>query len=610
MKLLQYYIIFGFLLCWGSISAQLDSIQQLPEVMLTDAKLIHYSKGFKLEKLSDSVVNRNATSLTETLRFNTALYFKENGFGMVASPSFRGTNAQQTAVIWNGININSVFTGQTDFNTISALSYDEIAIRSGGGGVQFGSGAVGGSIHLNNKYTFENRDTTTLGVRYGSFATIGATATNTQSWNNHYLNLGVDFIRSKNDYDYIGKNKKNTHGEFLRFNAKVNQARRIKSSEISWNSEYTLNDRNFSGSLNTQGRDGYKDIATRNLFRVKNKIGAFTTKTSFAHLFEQYRYFPNTEKQLYDEGKANTFIGSFQSEVFLRKKLRLLSKIEYSYLNAQGDNVGENTRKTLAAVVLLNHRIGNNFSYGINFRKEFLNNFENPLLFSADAKLKLSHNYALRVNGSKNYRIPTINDLFWVAGGNTNLQPETSYQFEIGQELAIGNFKTDVAAYFITSEDLIKWVPTNGNIWEPVNISETQNYGVEVTTSYLVNFGKYRNLNIRANYSYTKAEDLEKEKQLIYVPYHKATGTAQYSFKNFSAYIQGLFNGEIYTTTDNSETLDAYNVYNVGISLLLPKNDKITIGGRLKNVFNTYYENVAFRPMPSRNFQIFLNFNI
>ena len=269
MKQISFHIIYIIFLASVSANAQLDSIQRLPEVMLTDSKLVHFSKGFKLEKLEDSIVERNAGSLTETLRYNSTIYFKENGFGMVSSPSFRGTNAAQTAVVWNGININSVFTGQTDFNVISPLNYDKISIRSGGGGVQYGSGAVGGSIHLNNSFSFEKMDITKFGLRYGSFATLGGNANTTQTWGNHYLNVGVDFISSENDYDYVGRNQKNNHGEFLRFSAKINEARKLENGVATWNSEYTYNDRNFSGSLNTVGKDAYKDIATRNLWQVQ-----------------------------------------------------------------------------------------------------------------------------------------------------------------------------------------------------------------------------------------------------------------------------------------------------------------------------------------------------
>ena len=610
MKRNGFHIILAFFLCTVSTHAQLDSIQQLPEVMLTDSKLVHFSKGFKLEKLNDSIIERNATSLTETLRYNSSIYFKENGFGMVSSPSFRGTNAAQTAVIWNGININSVFTGQTDFNTISPLNYNEISIRSGGGGVQYGSGAVGGSIHLNNSFSFEKIDTTQVMLNYGSFTTIGGNASTTQTWGDHYLNVGVDFLSSENDYDYVEKNKTNTHGQFLRFAANVNEARRLKRGVVTWNSEYTYNDRNFSGSLNTIGKDAYKDIATRNLWQLQQKFGVFDTKASVAHLFEQYRYFPDSEKPFYDEGNANTFIGALQTEILLQKKLRINGKVEYSYTNAEGDNVGENSRKTLATVILLNHKISEKFNYGINFRKEFLNDFDNPFLFSADAKWNISKEYALRLNGSKNYRVPTFNDLFWFAGGNVDLQPETSYQMELGQEFSFGKFKADIATYYISSEDLIKWVPGNGGIWEPVNINKTRNYGAEVTFNYSIKLLSHHTLSIAANYSYTKAEDLEKEKQLIYVPFHKVSGTIQYNFKTFLIYFQGLYNGEAYTTTDNSAAVKAYKIFNLGTEYTFPSNPQITLGGRLKNIFNTYYENVSYRPMPSRNIQLFLKFNI
>src|SRR5690606_35489596 len=196
MKRNGFHIIFIFFLCTTSVYAQLDSIQQLPEVILTDAKLVHFSKGFKLEKLNDSIIERNATSLTETLRYNSSIYFKQNGFGKASSPSFRGTNAAQTAVVRNGININSVFTGQTDFNTISPLKYDEISMRSGGGGVQYVSGTVGGSIHLNYTFSFEKIDTTPVALNSGSFSTLGGNASTTHTGVEHYLNVGVDFLSS------------------------------------------------------------------------------------------------------------------------------------------------------------------------------------------------------------------------------------------------------------------------------------------------------------------------------------------------------------------------------------------------------------------------------
>ena len=104
------------------------------------------------------------------------------------------------------------------------------------------------------------------------------------------------------------------------------------------------------------------------------------------------------------------------------------------------------------------------------------------------------------------------------------------------------------------------------------------------------------------NYAYTSAKNLEKNKQLIYVPFHKITGMIDYRFQQFNAYYQQLFNGKVFTTTDNNSVLDSYFVANIGLEhLFLYKKMRIKIGFKLNNIFNRYYENVAYRPMPNRN---------
>jgi iron complex outermembrane receptor protein len=606
----SFHIVLFLLFCQASAFAQLDSLQQLPEVILADARLVHFSKGFKLEKIEDSLVRRTPASLTETLRYNSSIYFKENGYGMVSSPSFRGTNAAQTAVIWNGININSNFTGQTDFNIISPLNYDDISVRSGGGGVQYGSGAVGGSVHLNNNISFDDQDVTNIGMRFGSFGTLGGNVSTSKTWGDHFLNVGVDFESSENNYDYVGKDKKNAHGEFLKFTAKINEGRKIRRGLATWNSEYSYSDRNFSGSLNTIGRDGYKDINTRNLWQIRQQYGLFKTIAKAAHLFEQYRYYPDSERPKYSQGRAHTFLGGIESEVLLGKNIRLNGKVECTYVDAEGENIGSQERKTLSTVFLMNHKLSRKFSYGINFRKEFFNDFENPILFSADAKWNLIDGYALRFNGSKNYRVPTFNDLYWYAGGNYELKPETSYQIEIGHEFNFGKFKIDLATYYISSENMIKWVPASGSLWKPSNISTSQNIGLEVKGNYEFQLRKDQHLSMQLLYSYTDAKDLDKDMQFIYVPFHKGNASLNYRFKNLSSYLQGIYTGMAFTTTDNSDTVEASTIFDFGIQYRISARPDIAIGGSIRNIFNSYYENVAYRPMPSRNFQVFLNINL
>ena len=78
-------------------------------VIIFDKHINQANKSQKIIKISFEDFTKNTTNLSDVLRFQTPVYIKENGRGMVSSPSFRGTTAQQTAFVWNGINVNSMF---------------------------------------------------------------------------------------------------------------------------------------------------------------------------------------------------------------------------------------------------------------------------------------------------------------------------------------------------------------------------------------------------------------------------------------------------------------------------------------------------------------------
>lgn len=602
-----YTLILFLLLGMNPIFAQLDSIQQLDEVILSDSKLYNYSDGFSVIKLPDSIIQKNTYSLTELLQYNSQIYFKENGYGMVSSPSFRGTNAAQTAVIWNGISINSVLTGQTDFNTILPNSFDDVTIRSGGGSVQYGSGAIGGSIHLNNNVLFKKKTVSKLKLLYGSFSTLATNYKTVFSNRKTFLSVGVDFISSENDFDFIDLDRKNENGAFLNLNINTTFGLKLGKSVLKWQSNYLYGDRNFSSTITAPSNDRYKDVSTRNLVSWSYFSNNYSSILKAVHLYERFRYFPNKERLLFFEGKANSFIGDYTFDYFLNNNMKFSAIANFTRIIGEGSSIGENYRNTLSTVLLFNHKITKKLSYGINLRQEYLNDFSNPFLFSVDGKYQVNDVYALSFNASKNYRVPTFNDLFWNFGGNENLQPETSLQAEIGNSFSWKNIQLKISAYIIETKDQIKWVPGTSGFFSPVNISETQNYGLEVSTIFKKNF-QNNQISLGLNYAYTSATDKEKDKQLIYVPFHKMNGIFGYSNKRFSANYQLLYNGKVFTTTDNKGNVEAYSISNVSFEYeILSEEKPISIGLKINNIYNTYYENVAFRPMPNRNFQLYLN---
>ena len=594
----------------SNLYSQQDSVVvNLNAFSLSISKVNDFSKGYSAILISDSLVNRNIRSLTDILKFNSFIYFKENGLGMVSSPSFRGTSASHTAVIWNGININSQLNGQVDFNAISGNSYDNIIVRSGGGSVLFGSGAIGGSIHLDNLIQFSKQEKHKLLANYGSFNTQHINYDYVKATDKSFINVGLGYNASDNDFKYLGSNLTNENGSYLNYNFDVNYGYKInKKHQLKIYSSTFFADRNLSRTLNAPSNDGYEDINSKNLLEWNFALSSKEVITSrISYIFEKFKYFDNNQnKSNFSDGNTQRKIGQIDYINSFSRKLKLNAILGLESVTASGSSFDTNTRNILSGVVSLNHQLTKKLSYGIQLRQDVQNDFDSPFLYSLGIEQKFSEKYTLSFNTSKNFRIPTFNDLYWQPGGNINLKPEDSYQFEIGNAISLKNISLQVNGFYIKSSDLIQWIPNPSGVWSPTNTDETRNLGIEFSANYKTSI-KNHFIVINANYAYTHAKDLETNQQLISVPKNRLNGFVNYQYKNWSAFYQLLFNDDVQFLVD---TIPAFKVSNVGVEYEISTlKSNPNIGFVINNIHNTKYQNTLNRPMPGINFQITTSIN-
>lgn len=606
-------IILLLAVCFSVVSfaqTQLDSIQYLDVIELSDIKLKAFTNTQTVLKLSDSIIKKGNPLLTHLLNNNSTIYFKENGYGMVSSPSFRGTTAQQTAVIWNGININSQLNGQTDFSTVNTKLFDNIDVRSGGGSVLYGSGAIGGSIHLNNKIVYNNTDSHYVGVNYGSFNTINSTYKGHFSTDKLSINANVSYLKSDNDYDYVDSNKSNLNGEFYSNTIGLNLGYKFNDNNIiKAYSNFYDGQRHFSLQLPTETPSKYKNRDSRNLLEYVGLFGGFTSKLKVAYLTESYKYFSNIERDDYTDGGVNTLILKYDLSYKLGDNITINPVLDYTQNTGEGSSISKVKRNVTGFNLLFKQEVTSDFLYEITTRQEITDNYKSPFLYSLGLKYDISDTYTVTLNGSKNYRVPTFNDLYWQSGGNLDLKPETSYQLELGNTFTFKTVEFSVTGFYNDITDMIRWLPTT-TVWRPINTDHVKTYGVEAQLNATHYFGKNQ-LTLTSNYAYTISEDQQRNAQLIYVPYHKATATLGYNYKRLSAYYQYVFVGEVFTQSDNNPkyNIDAYYLSNLGIDYTLGKKKNITVGAQLNNIFNHNYQSVLGRFMPGTHFNTYLNFN-
>ena len=607
--------LFSFIFSLSCLAqTRLDSIQQLEEVILNDVKLKQNASGFKVVILKDSILNKNTSTFTDLLRFNSNIYFKENGYGMVSSPSFRGTNASQTAVIWNGISINSQLNGQTDFNLINTNNINKVIIRNGGGSVQYGSGAIGGSIHLDNTLNFNSHFNNAIKLIYGSFNSKNISFVTDYGKEKLAFNIGVNYIDSDNDYKYLGSDQVNENGAFNNLSLNANIGYFITEKDVlKLYHQSFLGERAFSGTTVTPSNSKYKDRNFRSMLEWSRKGLKYKSILKLAHIKEHFEYYQNKDSNFFSFGKVNTLLLKHNLDFKLSKTLSVKSILDYSYFEAEGSSFGNPNRTAFSATGLFQYNPNKKINVGFNIRQDVTSQFKSPLLFSIDAAYDLSDIYKLKLNGSKNFRVPTFNDLYWQPGGNLDLTPESSYQIDLGHVVDFNGLQLQLNTYYISTKDLIQWKPNSSGFWSPENIAKTHSYGVEVGFDITRIFNKHQ-FKLSSNYAYTVSENLETNKQLIYVPFHKANATLAYSFNRFSVHYQHLFIGNVFTTEDNIDSsffsLNSYDIANLGMhyKVLNTTKNELSLGLNINNIFNEIYQNVAFRPMPNRNFNIQLNY--
>tara|TARA_R100000935_G_scaffold58927_1_gene100222 strand:+ start:28914 stop:30758 length:1845 start_codon:yes stop_codon:yes gene_type:complete len=608
MEKKQLFLFFIGLMAFAQVFGQRDGVIVLDEVILSDAKLLHFSKGTKVRVVNDSVQEKSGSSLTDLLRYNSNIYFKENGYGMVSSASFRGTNAQQTAVVWNGININSQLTGQTDFNTLIPGNYGDVVVRSGGGSVQYGSGAVGGAILLNDSFRFNDGWKNSLQSSYGSFNTSKLAFNTSLGKEKTSLQIGINRIASDNDYKYLGTDLRNENGAYDQLNINANVGFILSDQQILKVYHNTFNgDRDFSGTLTAPANENYRDLNHRSLIEFSSFNERKIARLKVGHLYERYRYFPNNQREEFSFGQANTLLANYDYK-YQWNRISLNGIIDFSTIWAKGTSIENAQRSFVSGTFLFSHELSDKLNYGINLRQEIVSDYQNPFLFSLNSSYKVAKNYIININGSKNHRVPTFNDLYWSgagASGNLEVLPETSWQVEIGQTIEVKNIALSLNAYSITTDNLIQWRPNTQGVWMAMNVQDVSQYGMELGFDWKRKWGN-QELVWESEYAYTKSIDNTTKNQLLYVLEHMLRSNLAYQYKKLVAFYQFLYTGSVYTTTDNSDSLSSYTVGNIGLDYHWPNISgiKFILGLKVNNLFNKNYQNVAYRPMPNRNFQI------
>ena len=157
----KYCVIYLFLLSYLSLlgaskNTEVDSISYIyPEIKVSAERILSNSA---LQFSPNSIIHKAqiektaALQASELLNNIPGLYIKDlGGLNGLKTISLRGTSAQQTLIMIDGMRLNSMQNGITDLSTIPIAMFEDIEVVRGGASAVFGGNSIGGVINFRTK---------------------------------------------------------------------------------------------------------------------------------------------------------------------------------------------------------------------------------------------------------------------------------------------------------------------------------------------------------------------------------------------------------------------------------------------------------------------------
>jgi iron complex outermembrane receptor protein len=615
-----------------SSAQEVDTTLYLPYHEVHSSKVDEYTAGQKVRSFdSITLLDFQDRSLGELLDLQTAIYIKNynlNGLNLV---SIRGTNSSHTGIYWNGFQLNPPNIGQMDLSLIPSGIFNDISLLYGGNSSLFGSGNIGGSIHLNEEPEFTSHVKSGIGVFAGSFGEIGTTGRITISDGKWYGSTRFNFKQADNDFEY-----ENQYGEKVKFeNASLDQFGIMqdfyrwlgKKSLIGISFWYQQNEKEIPASMISKPSDAWQyDQSLRGFISFKNYFnsGFVLIKSAWLHDFLHYLDPADWHEEKIDSKfETDKAITEIQFEKSLFSHSTLSAGTIFTYEQTRNINYVSKSayQQQLGIYVLWLQKIPSiDWSFSLNMRQDFMKYYNAPLTPSFGLEGKVWKFIHAKLSVSRNFRIPTFNDRFWVPGGNDDLQPEVSWNEEASLIFKSSTDKKHLLDFTITAfnsnvDNWIIWDPVNG-LWSPQNLQEVWSRGLESDLKLNLTWGKLKTL-INGGYTWVRSTNEHKQhpndqtyqKQLIYVPEHRVFANIKFLISGFMLGYNHAYTGQRYVTADNDELLNAFDVGEFSVSKKwMKKGHSFLLSFLIANFWDEDYKAVQYYPMPGRNFRLSVNY--
>lgn len=600
-------------------------------------------KVFFLEKNLESTTQ----SLDQYLQIHSSIFVKKLGVNSLSTLSFRGSSGAQTLVLWEGIPIQNSMNGATDVSLFQAGIFEKIDIEYDGNSSLYGSGNVGGALHLQSIFSNDNTTKIHSGIHVGSFGNISTYAKSfINNRNNSYYIKGF-YQQGKNDfpYSYLSEKNRLSNAESSSYSILagwennsifLNKKNKKNISGINFHVWLQQNSRGippaFFEPISSKLQD---EFSLRNQFKFTHSFSS--NQTVYIHSSWLYDIHEFSDSIAYYTQKIHTHQFYTEFGIKNQKQIQVKNwKVDYLFFlpfqyNELKNNVVSNVyhRQMSGIAGTMQASYKHQLFFQINARKEFSSDYTVPWLYGVKTAYHLPSisliNLQHRINAffsyQNSFRAPLLHELYQFPGGNPNLKPEygTNLEFGIKSLHFTNDFRYQLESQIVYfNRDVKDWIYWLGaTIWTPYNIAEVNSKGWDIQVKNTFEIAPETYIYFHLDHSYVLsmtqksfiANNNSIGKQIPYSPRYQTKGNIGFSMKDWIWNWNVGYTGYVFTNLDESLYLEPYFLSNTSLQfpIFSRKKYKLYSSIQVNNLFDTEYYTIQYRPMPGRNFQFSLH---
>ncbi len=612
----------GALVKWVTIGvAQSDSAFLLSPVDVIAPVVRSQPAGSRVERLDSAQLSWHLSeSAADVLLRRSGFYVRSYGLGSLATTSARGGGSAQTAVLWNGLPLQSPMLGQLDFSLLPVLFVDELAVQYGGSSAAWGSGAVGGALLLNNSSRWSPGLSLSVREGRGSFGWQQRSGTLRYGRRHWAASTRLFAEEAQNDFSFRAaptlpyRRQTNARLQQQGVLQEIFLRPRSEGATLSLRVWWQNTFRQIPPTI-TQRRSQAEqtDALLRTSAHWRKALRHSVWELRAAYFDESIRYRDALSRQ--DTRNAfQTGLGEAELTRRFGKYLDAQLVLNCSHTRATTPAYGTSVVQRRTALYSAWQWQGRRLRAQVDGRLEWIDGRRVPFTPSIGMEGQLSPHGQLQARLARHYRAPTLNDRYWRPGGNPSLRPEQGWSQEIGATYRRAVWKGDVAlsatAFHRHIYDWILWARRQGQLFfSPQNIAEVRTRGLEARLGLRQSFLAKGQMRMSIGYDHVRSTNerpvvnprIEAGTQLFYVPKHQMQAELWVQWDHLQVVV---FHEYTDAVIGLNETVSAFRLGTLRLQYARDaRKAHMLLFLCIENAWDAHYQVVERRPMPGRHFR-------